>query len=354
VTERFDGLAQQTIYGASGSGPAETVTSLTSIGVGQGSGTSATAQEYNSMIAFEFPIRWDDISGALANLTDKKKLDQLVDDLTVRDNILEDYLNTNIVSGIVAGTNIAIDRATGVVTVSTTATPIPAGTIMQYAGSSAPTGWLLCNGALLDRTVYAALFAVIGTTYNIGGGGETSSNFRLPNLENRVPVGKGAGTFSGLGTTGGSETFSIGETNLPPHKHSITHNHGNHDHTIDHDHAAFDTADGGSHTHTVTDPGHVHGYSEPNYENKNMENAVDTSVTYSYSASSQNTDLNTTGITINSTNSAHKHSIDVPNFTGTSGPTSVAFNGDSGDGPGAGTAISNLQPFLVLNYIIKP
>jgi hypothetical protein len=121
VTERFDGLAQQTIYGASGAGPAEPVTTLTSVGVGQGSGQTATKQEANSMIAFEFPIRWDDISGSLAELTDKKKLDQLVDDLTLRDNILEDYLNTNIVSGIVAGSNVSIDRATGVVTISAAA-----------------------------------------------------------------------------------------------------------------------------------------------------------------------------------------------------------------------------------------
>ncbi len=118
MTERFDGLAQQTIYGASGSGPSETVSTLSAIGVGQGSGTSPSSQEANSMLLFEFPIRWDDISSGLADLTDKKKLEQVIDDLSVRDNILEDYLNTNIVSGIVAGTNIAIDRATGIVTIS--------------------------------------------------------------------------------------------------------------------------------------------------------------------------------------------------------------------------------------------
>jgi hypothetical protein len=148
VTERFDGLAQQTIYGASGSGPAETVSSLTAIGVGQGSGTSATAQEANSMIAFEFPIRWDDISGALANLADKKKLDQLVDDLTVRDNILEDYLNTNIVSGIVAGSNVSIDRATGVVTISAPNAAVAA------SGSWVPT--VSFNGSSASGTYYIA------------------------------------------------------------------------------------------------------------------------------------------------------------------------------------------------------
>jgi microcystin-dependent protein len=334
VTERFDGLAQQTIYGASGAGPAETVASLTTIGVGQGSGQTATKQEANSMIAFEFPIRWDDISGSLADLTDKKKLEQLVDDLTVRDNILEDYLNTNIVSGIVAGTNITIDRATGVVTISTTATPIPSGTIMQYGGAAAPTGWLLCDGTAYSTTTYAALYAILGNTYNTSGGqaAPAAGFFRVPLLTNRVPVGIGSGTFATLGSTGGAETHTIGTANLPPHQHAINHNH-----------AAFDTADGGSHTHTITDPGHVHGYSEPNYQNKNMENPVDTSVAYSYNALSQNTDRETTGISINSTNSAHKHSIDVPDFSGS-----------SGDGPGSSTAISNLQPYIVLNYIIKP
>ena len=161
MTERFDGLAQQTIYGASGAGPAEPVTTLADVGVGQGSGQTATKQEANSMIAFEFPIRWDDISGALANLTDKKKLDQLVDDLTVRDNILEDYLNTNIVSGIVAGTNITIDRATGVVTISapnavtaTSGTWTPTGpfNISSASGSYYMVGQMMVFEALVFLT----------------------------------------------------------------------------------------------------------------------------------------------------------------------------------------------------------
>lgn len=332
MTERFNAGADQTIYGASGVGPAETPSSLTALGVGQGSGQSANAQERNGMIGFEFPIRWDDISSNLSRLDQKKYLDDLVDDMTIRDRELEDFLNTNIVNGIVAGSSMSIDRATGVVTISTTATPIPAGTIMQFAGPSAPTGWLFCDGGLLDRTQYANLFAVIGTTYNIGSGGETSSNFRLPNLQNRVPVGKGAGTFAGLAATGGSETFTIGQTNLPPHQHTINHNH-----------ASFETTSQGAHTHTITDPGHAHDYSYASYQNKNMENAVDAAVAYAYQNNIQATVTNFTGISVNSTDSAHKHDIDVPDFSGS-----------SGDGPGATTPVSNLQPFLVLNYIIKP
>lgn len=118
MTERFNAGADQTIYGASGVGPAETPSSLTALGVGQGSGQSANAQERNSMIGFEFPIRWDDISSNLSRLDQKKYLDDLVDDMTIRDRELEDFLNTNIVNGIVAGSNITIDRASGVVTIT--------------------------------------------------------------------------------------------------------------------------------------------------------------------------------------------------------------------------------------------
>lgn len=59
---------------------------------------------------------------------------------------------------------------------------IPPGTIIHYAGRTVPSGWLICNGANVSRTDYAALFAAIGTTY---GAGDGSSTFNLPNLNGR-------------------------------------------------------------------------------------------------------------------------------------------------------------------------
>jgi hypothetical protein len=56
---------------------------------------------------------------------------------------------------------------------------VPAGVVQQYAGSSAPDGFLLCNGAAVSRTTYASLFAVVGTTYGVGNG---TTTFNLPNL----------------------------------------------------------------------------------------------------------------------------------------------------------------------------
>jgi microcystin-dependent protein len=75
----------------------------------------------------------------------------------------------------------------------------PTGSMTMWSTGTAPTGWLLCDGAAVSRTTYADLFAVISTTYGTGNG---STTFNVPNLENRVPIGAG-GLYS-LAATGGS------------------------------------------------------------------------------------------------------------------------------------------------------
>jgi microcystin-dependent protein len=93
----------------------------------------------------------------------------------------------------------------------------PAGVINQYAGAAAPSGWLLCDGSPVSRSTYAALFSAIGTTY---GAGDGSTTFNLPDLRGRVLIGKAAsGTFATLGATGGAETHAIALTELPAHDH---------------------------------------------------------------------------------------------------------------------------------------
>ena len=81
---------------------------------------------------------------------------------------------------------------------------IPAGTIVGYGAGSAPTGWLLCDDTAVSRTTYARLFAVIGTGY---GGGDGSGSFNVPDLRDKVPLGKGANNDT-LGTTTGSAAAS--------------------------------------------------------------------------------------------------------------------------------------------------
>ena len=84
----------------------------------------------------------------------------------------------------------------------------PTGAVSAFAGSAAPTGWLLCDGSDVSRTTYSDLFAVVGTTY---GAGDGSTTFGLPNLEGRVPVGLDAGQteFDALAETGGSKLSLI-------------------------------------------------------------------------------------------------------------------------------------------------
>ena len=97
----------------------------------------------------------------------------------------------------------------------------PVGVITAYAGTTAPTGYLICDGAQVSRTTYAALFAIIGTTYGAGNG---STTFNLPDLSGRVPVGKNAGTFSTLGAKAGEETHTMTVNEMPAHKHTTSVN----------------------------------------------------------------------------------------------------------------------------------
>lgn len=102
---------------------------------------------------------------------------------------------------------------------------IPVGTVNQYAGSSAPTGWLICDGTAISRTTYASLFSVIGTTYGAGNG---STTFALPNLKGKIPVGYDAAQteFDVLGETGGAKTHTLITSEMPSHTHTqSSHSH---------------------------------------------------------------------------------------------------------------------------------
>ena len=63
----------------------------------------------------------------------------------------------------------------------------PIGTILPYAGASAPTGWLMCDGSAISRTTYATLFGVAADSFGVGDG---STTFNLPDLRGRMPVGQ--------------------------------------------------------------------------------------------------------------------------------------------------------------------
>lgn len=108
--------------------------------------------------------------------------------------------------------------------VSSTPTYVPTGGMLMWGTSSAPTGYLLCNGAAVSRSTYSALYAVLGTAY---GSGDGSTTFNVPDFRDRFPVGAGT-TYSANSSGGSADAVVV------------------------------------SHTHTITDSGHTHNYTAMN------------------------------------------------------------------------------------------
>lgn len=109
---------------------------------------------------------------------------------------------------------------------------VPVGSIIMYAGATAPDGWLLAYGQSLSTTTYDKLYAAIGYTYGGSGG-----SFSMPDCRGRVMAGKdnmggtaanrltsgGSGVVgTTLGAVGGAETFTLTSTHIPAHTHSVS------------------------------------------------------------------------------------------------------------------------------------
>jgi microcystin-dependent protein len=175
---------------------------------------------------------------------------------------------------------------------------LPAGTIVQWPGATAPANWLICNGAAVSRTTYASLFAAIGVQY---GSGDGSTTFNLPDLRGRVVAGLDStqSEFNFLGEIGGAKTHTLTTSEIPAHSHTFSGT----------------TSTDGNHTHPYywTNSSGVASGSNPNYL----------------------TNVNSSG-----------------NSTGAAGAHSHTYSGTTSS-VGSGGAHNNLQPYIVLNYIIK-
>ncbi len=94
------------------------------------------------------------------------------------------------------------------------------GQVMLFAGNFAPRNWAFCNGQLLPISQNTALFSLLGTTY----GGDGRTTFALPDLRGRAAMHAGTGpglTPRPLGQRSGTETVVLSETQIPSHFHSI-------------------------------------------------------------------------------------------------------------------------------------
>jgi microcystin-dependent protein len=191
----------------------------------------------------------------------------------------------------------------------------PAGVISQFAGTTAPIGYLLCQGQTLSTTLYPDLFAVLQYAY--GGGG---SSFKIPDLQGRIPVGRDTtqSEFDALGESGGAKTHALTIAEMPSHTHTTP----NHSHTF-----SATTSTAGNHSHVLEDsylqgvP--VGGGSTVFAGNRQYSGWGDTRYVQA----------------------AGNHTHTLSGTTSNSAPTT--------NSTGSGTAHNNLQPYIVVNYIIK-
>ena len=232
------------------------------------------------------------------------------------------------------------------------------GLVLPFAGSSIPSGWILCYGQAVSRTIYSALFITISTTFGTGDG---STTFNIPDMRGRFAAGLDnmggsvagritaggsgvAGTTLGIATGAEAMTLSASQSGIQSHSHNVA--------DPGHSHAASE----GSHSHGITDPGHSHSVNDPGHAHTvNWSSYAGGGggggVMNGNYAPGAFINANTTGISIYgagtgiSTTQSASSSVTI---TGTT--TGISISATSG---GASASHPNIPPTIILNYIIK-
>ena len=205
---------------------------------------------------------------------------------------------------------------------------VPIGTILDFAGGTAPSGYLLCDGSAVSRTTYADLFEILNDENDNlpWGDGDGSTTFNLPNLCGRTTIGVGTGTASDatahtLGSANGQETHSLTPSETATKSHSHTY--------------AKSKTSTDSHALSISEiPSHDHKLIERNSSGTSTMWAF---MTESGKYSPSNTRCQTTG-----GGGGHTHGIGTTSTATTDNPSNAN-----------GTAHNNMQPYATVNKIIK-
>jgi len=229
---------------------------------------------------------------------------------------------------------------------------VPIGTVLSYAGSTAPTNFMIADGSEISRTTFSALFNIIGTTY---GAGDGSTTFNLPDLSNTFVRGITTGT---PGSTGGADSHTH---NVDPpktfssqasgHFHSInppgisSNNNGNHNHGIV------------SGTESTSFASHTHFASATNVINQRFADcesfpcAAVASFNHGHSISSSGSHQHTVQIRTNTDfEQSHSHFTDIPTFSSAS---SGFHNHQTDIAPFSSASADSKPPFIELVMVIK-
>jgi microcystin-dependent protein len=194
------------------------------------------------------------------------------------------------------------------------------GAIKPWTKTTAPAGYLLCDGSAVSRSTYADLFAVVSTTY---GSGDGSTTFNVPQLQGKMPQGYDGNTYN-LAGTGGANTVTVAVTN-----NQAATNANNQAVTVTGSisNTSLTTAQLASHSHTTT------GKTIQGMEG--LDNVNPGGITF------PNANIGNAG---SGTGHTHSHTLSG-SLTGTV-TTSL-----TGTVTAAGT--NSFSPFVVVNYIIK-
>jgi microcystin-dependent protein len=201
-------------------------------------------------------------------------------------------------------------------------TIISSGSIQMFAGSTAPNGWLICNGDAVSRSAYGDLFKIIGTTYGVG---NSNSTFTLPDMRGRCPIGVGTGaslTARTLGSNVGAETATLAEANMASHTHTTTVG----TESVTHTHTGTSGGQSADHTHNFS---HTAGTSG-SYGLMDSGTASSSGQPSTGGVQANHTHATTTG----NESANHNHSVTNSNT-------------------GSGTAFGIMPPSIVVNFIIK-